>query len=471
MDLRAEVVGKKRFDSICLVCDTAALAEKNMLKNKPLSSYSRVAMITQRWQSGQISAKHKVIVAAAASSLFAVFTAVATVQDRSPIESASVVQPLSIQAKSLADTSPTTYWNEERFNRGDTFAALLARLRVDADEVTRALRDATVASLVPQLRPGTSVQAEVGDDGRLHAFHFVGAKDVLLGVQRTAGGFKIIDKPIQLTRQVVSRVAFVRHSLFAAADAAGVPDSIATQLGEVFGTEVDFHRDFRNGDRFTVVYETFLHQGRQIRTGRLLAAEVVQGRRTLRAVWFESGETHGYYAPNGRSLKSAFLRSPLEVSRITSGFEMRFDPRSQQWHAHKGIDYAAPIGTTVRATGDATVHFAGMQQGYGNVVILRHRGDYTTLYAHLHEFAEGIKEGSRVAQGQILGTVGQTGWATGPHLHYEFRIKDEHVDPLNAALPVSTPLEARQVGQFRVQAATLVAQLDLLKSTTVAAAE
>ncbi|MEO7402433.1 MAG: M23 family metallopeptidase, partial [Burkholderiales bacterium] len=180
---------------------------------------------------------------------------------------------------------------------------------------------------------------------------------------------------------------------------------------------------------------------------------------------------HGYYMPNGRSLKSAFLRAPIEVSRITSGFEMRYDPRSQQWHAHKGIDYAAPIGTVVRATGDATVGFVGVQAGYGNVVILKHRGDYTTLYAHLHEFAQGLVEGSRVAQGQTLGTVGQTGWATGPHLHYEFRIKDEHVDPLNAALPAATPLEAGQVGLFRAQAAPLVAQLDLLKNTTLASAE
>ena len=205
-----------------------------------------------------------------------------------------------------------------------------------------------------------------------------------------------------------------------------------------------------------------------MRHGRLLAAEVVRSGRILRAVWFESGDTFGYYAPNGRGLRTAFLRSPLEVSRITSGFEMRFDPRSQQWHAHKGIDYAAPTGTPVRATGDGIVEHAAPQAGYGNLVILKHRGEYTTLYAHLNEFGESIKPGARVAQGQIIGLVGQTGWATGPHLHYEFQIRGEHVDPLNVALPSATPLEAVQLGQFRAQSTPLVARLDLLKTTTVA---
>jgi murein DD-endopeptidase MepM/ murein hydrolase activator NlpD len=440
-----------------------------MLKNKLLPKLGIVAQASARRR--EVSSKHRIVALSALASLFAVFTAVATVQDRAPIFASPVVEPLVPALTSLADTSLATYWYEERFGKGDTFAAMLARLRVDREEIRAVLADKTVGAVLALLRPGTPVQAEVIDGGKLKALRFVSSNDQLVGLDRTDEGFKLVDKSVRLARQIVARAAYVRSSLFAAADAAGVPDSVATQLGEVFGAEIDFQREFRRGDRFTVVFEMFYHQGRLIRPGRLLAAEVVHGKRTLRAVWFEAGDTHGYYSPSGGSLRSAFLRSPLEFSRITSGFEMRFDPRSRQWHAHKGIDYAAPIGTPVRATGDAIVEFVGPQAGYGNLVILKHRGDYQTLYAHLHNFADGLKQGARVAQGDVIGFVGQTGWATGPHLHYEFLIRGDHVDPTVAALPAARPLEGAHLAPFRAQAAPLLARLDLLQNTTLAAAD
>lgn len=468
---------------------------KNMLKNKILSviqhGVRRLGIVLQQGDApapGAASyaafsgsdptrasrAKNRVVATAAIASLFVMFTAVATVRDLAPFGPLDVaVEPLEVSGVSIG--SPSTeadrYWYEERFGRGDTFAALLMRLHLNAPEVSRVMRDAGGSGLLPHLRPGTAVQANVSAAGQLHSLRFVGAQDQQLGLDRTERGFRAVEKPVKLERQIVARAAFVGNSLFAAADAAGVPDSVATQLGEVFGSTVDFHRDLRRSDRFTVVFELFTHQGRVIRPGRLLAAEVMHGKRVLRAVWFESGDQHGYYTPDGQSLKSAFLRTPLEVSRITSGFEMRFDPRSRQWHAHNGIDYAAPIGTPVRATGDGTVQFLGQQAGYGNLITLKHRGETTTYYAHLDQFAAGLKTGDRVAQGQTIGTVGQTGWATGPHLHYEFRIRDEHVDPLNIALPSATPLDRRQAAQFRSQANLLVARLDLLKNTVVAALE
>lgn len=439
-----------------------------MLKNKLLP---RLAIVAHALAYREITRKQMTTAAVAGASLFAMLTAVATVPARAPVSTEQWIEPVSLAPLSLSDDSDSTYWYEDRFGQGDTFNTLLRRLQVDAVEAGQLVRHPSAGALLKLLKPGTSVQANVRGDGRLLSLRFVASQDQLVGIDRTDDGFRVIDKSAKLTRQIVSRAALVRSSLFEAADAAGVPDSVARQLGEIFGAEIDFHRNFRRGDRFTVLYEMFFHEGRLVRPGRVLAAEVTHQGRKLRALWFESGDTFGYYSPTGTSLKQAFLRSPLEVSRITSGFEMRYNPLLREWQSHKGIDYAAPIGTPVRATADGIVEFIGVQNGYGNVVVLQHRGTYTTLYAHLDSFTDGLKTGSRVAQGDVIGAVGRTGFATGPHLHYEFRIKGEHVDPLMVASPAATPLETRQLVQFRSQVTPLVARLDLLKNTTLASAE
>jgi len=257
----------------------------------------------------------------------------------------------------------------------------------------------------------------------------------------------------------------IRSSLFAATDAVGVPDSIAMQLADVFSGDVDFYRDLRKGDHFTVVYEVYHLGGRPVRAGRLLAAEFVNQGRAIRAVHFGSS----YYAPDGRNLRKAFLRAPLEFSRVSSGFGMRRHPIHSGWKAHKGIDYAAPIGTRVRAAGDGVVEFAGVKNGYGNVVILRHNGQYSTVYAHLSRI--GVRRGARVAQNDTIGLVGQTGWATGPHLHYEFRIAGQARNPLSIAMPSGLPVPAQSLAAFHAQAEPLVARLDLLANANVALLE
>jgi murein DD-endopeptidase MepM/ murein hydrolase activator NlpD len=228
---------------------------------------------------------------------------------------------------------------------------------------------------------------------------------------------------------------------------------------------VDFHRDLRKGDRFTVVYEMQYLRGRPVRAGRMQAAEFVNQGRTFRAVHFGTG----YYAPDGKAMRKAFLRSPLEFSRMTSGFGMRQHPIMQVWRAHKGIDYAAPIGTRVRAVGDGIVEFAGPKGGYGNTVVLRHHGQYATVYAHLSRIS--VKRGARVAQNDTIGSVGQTGWATGPHLHYEFRIAGEARNPLAIAMPAALPIAASELPAFQNQAAPLVARLDLLANSALAQLE
>jgi murein DD-endopeptidase MepM/ murein hydrolase activator NlpD len=263
------------------------------------------------------------------------------------------------------------------------------------------------------------------------------------------------------------KAGVIRTSLFAAADAADVPDAVAIQLADVFGGEIDFHRDLRKGDRFAVVYEVHAFAGRPVRAGRVLAAEFVNQGRSYRAVHYDGG----YYSPEGGNLRKAFLRAPLEFSRVSSGFGRRLHPLFRTWRTHEGVDYAAPTGTKVRATGDGVVDFVGQKGGYGRLVVLRHGGSYSTAYAHLSRFAPGLRRGARIAQGDTLGYVGQTGWATGPHLHYEFRVAGAARNPRTIALPAGQPVPAAALAAFRGEAGSRLAQLDLLADSRLALLE
>jgi murein DD-endopeptidase MepM/ murein hydrolase activator NlpD len=260
--------------------------------------------------------------------------------------------------------------------------------------------------------------------------------------------------------------AVIQSSLFGATDAAGIPDAVAIQLADVFGGDIDFQRELRQGDRFSVLYEMHSVDGRPLRAGRVLAAEFVSQGRRLRAVRFADG----YYAPDGRNMRKALLRSPLELSRVSSGFGMRQHPFLNTWRAHQGVDYAAAAGTRVRAVGDGVVEFAGRQGGYGNLVVVRHDNRITTADAHLKAFGRGIRTGARIAQGDTVGLVGQTGWATGPHLHYEFRLAGAARDPLPSPCRRHAGRAARH-GCLRARAQALAAQLNLVADTQVAALE
>lgn len=411
--------------------------------------------------------------AVAVFSIFGVVTAFGTVRETSqpPVERITVVEPLAISAAPLPAENAHVFWQEERFDRGDTLAALLARLRVDPAVAARLVRENGRAKPFRALRPGMVVQALTADHGDLLSLRFVAGRDTVLGFDRTPDGFSTVEEPAEFSSAVHMKSGEIRSSLFAAADDAGLPDSVAIQIAEIFGGDIDFHRDLRKGDRFSVIFETLYHQGRAIKSGRVLAAEFINDGREYRAVWFgEDPDTGSYYGANGQSLRKAFLRSPLEFSRVTSGFSMRrFHPLLNTWRAHKGVDYGAPTGTRVRATGDGVVELIGRQDGYGNVVALRHKGQISTLYAHLSKFGAGIQRGARVGQGDIIGYVGATGWATGPHLHYEFRVGNEHRNPLTMVFPAAAPVPTARMGAFRDQTGPYVAQLDQLRSVSIAA--
>jgi murein DD-endopeptidase MepM/ murein hydrolase activator NlpD len=405
------------------------------------------------------------------TGIVAAFATIAPVSDaeipRSAQTEALAIQPLDGVMQDAAD-----YVHEERFQRGDTVSGLLARLGLREDEARELLRRVELR----QLRPGTAVTATFGGNGELRNLDYLGARDTLVVITRSADRFTASEQRAQFETRVAMKSSVIRSSLFAASDAAGIPDAVAIQVAEIFGGEIDFHRDLRRGDRFTVVYETLAHNGLAVRSGRVLAAEFQNQGRTYRAVWYAGAEADGrkiggYYAPDGKNLRKAFLRSPLEFSRVSSGFGMRRHPIMQNWRAHRGVDYAAPAGTRVRAAGDGTVEFAGRQGGYGNVIVLRHQGQYATLYGHLSRFSHGVRKGARVAQGDTIGFVGQTGWATGPHLHYEFRIAGEARNPLAVALPAALPVPAGELPRFAGQAQPLMARLDLLANAQVALLE
>ena len=364
--------------------------------------------------------------------------------------------------------APDRYVREDRLQRGDTLAALFTRLGVAGDDLRALVR---VPSL-RFLRTGEVVRAETDAGGHLQRLSFLSARETEMRIERAGGDFRAREVAAPLRVEVRRGAGVVQSSLFGATDAAGVPDSVAIQLADIFAGDVDFHRELRRGDRFAVVYEQYTLGGRAVHAGRVLAAAFVNQGRMLRAVRYETAQgSAGYYAPDGSNLRKAFLRSPLEYTRISSGFGMRRHPFLRSWRAHTGVDYAAPTGTRVRAAADGVVEVAGPKGGYGNAVILRHRGEVSTLYGHLSRLAAGLHRGERVSQGDIIGYVGSTGWATGPHLHYEFRVAGHARNPYAIAMPAGEPVPPGERDAFRARAAPLVAQLELLSGDRLARLE
>jgi murein DD-endopeptidase MepM/ murein hydrolase activator NlpD len=372
---------------------------------------------------------------------------------------ALIVEPLPIHVGAQLLPPPERFIREERFQSGETLGGLLDRLGVAEDDAARLLR----MKELRRLRPGATVTGEIGTAGELARLDYLGARDSLSVIIRDGDGFRVLEERAPLQTRLVMKSGVIRSSLFAATDAAAIPDSIAMQLADIFGGDIDFHRGLRKGDSFSVVYEQQTLHGRAVRVGRVLAADFRNQSKAHRAVFYSGPDgKSGYYAADGKNLRKAFLRSPLEYSRISSGFGMRHHPFLQTWRAHNGVDYAAPAGTRVRSVGDGVIDFVGQQGGYGNVIIVRHPGNITTVYAHLMGFTRGLRKGVNVAQGDIIGAVGQTGWATGPHLHYEFRTSGQARNPLAVVLPTAVPIAPNEIAAFRTQADPLAARLELI---------
>jgi len=363
-----------------------------------------------------------------------------------------------------------SYWRNERVQRGDTVDELMRRLSIEDTAAGDYLRKSPEAASFRKLPVGTEIQAETAVSGDLIALRYLNSDNAQILIDKQDGKLQSETLPAQLETRLFVRTGEIRTNLYAATDEAGLPDAEANQLSELFSGDIDFHHDLRKGDRFTVVYEMTYNNGALLQMGRIQAAEFVNQGHVYRALYFQKDAQHGdYYTPEGKSVHKAFLRSPIAFSRVSSRFSLsRFHPILNKWRSHKGTDFAAPMGAKVKVTADGIVAVVGKQGGYGNVIMVNHQGRYTTVYGHLSRFARGLHKGQHVTQGEVIGYVGMTGLATGPHLHYEFRVNGQQRDPLRVALPDAKPIDSADLAAFQPVANDLVARLNLLRNTNLA---
>ena len=402
------------------------------------------------------------------------------------------VQPLPVSAAAIEASANLAMrlYRSDITRSTDTAEVLLKRLGVFDPEAAAFLRSDTLVQQMLLGRAGRNVTLEALDGKRLLNLtaRWSPEDDGMfkrLTVQKTAQGFQSRIETLPMTASTRLASGTIKSSLFAATDEARIPDAVAIQLAEIFSGDIDFHRALRKGDYFSVAYEALEGDGEPLRAGRVLSAEFINAGKTHQAMWFQepvteghaalASATHtltkgGYYTLAGESLRRAFLASPMEFSRVSSGFKMRFHPILKTWRAHLGVDYAAPTGTPVRSVGDGVVEFAGVQNGFGNVVFVKHANNNTTVYAHLSRI--NVRRGQSIAQGQNLGLVGSTGWATGPHLHFEFRVNGVHHDPLTIARrSESVPVRAAARPLFDKTAALVRTQFAAAAQMQIASAQ
>ncbi len=366
-------------------------------------------------------------------------------------------------------TVPATFSRSERVLRGDTVSELLRRLNVQDAEADKFLRTDKEVESFRKLAVGREVQAVTNTEGALISLFYLSTPTEQIKVQKQGHAFVATKEAAQTEKRLFVRTGTIKTSLYAATDAAGMPEAAANQLTEIFSGDVDFHHDLKRGDKFTAVYEMTYSNGALVKTGRIQAAEFINQGRSYRVVYFQTDAEHGdYYTTEGKSARKAFSRSPIAFSRVSSGFTTaRFHPVLNRWRAHKGTDFAAPIGTPVKSTADGVVESVGQQSGYGNVVMIKHQGRYTTVYGHLSRFGK-FRVGQRVAQGDIVGYVGMTGLTSGPHLHYEFKVDGQQRDPLSVALPNAQPIDESNKVAFQALSDQFVSRLDVLRNTNLA---
>ncbi len=374
---------------------------------------------------------------------------------------------------------PSLAWISAEVRKGDSLSLIFKRHGLTERDLHQIISLGGETRALTKIFPGHEIRLRLDEEGQLQALAYdVGeARTLQVERQQETGGFiaHTIERELDIRTAQASNT--IQGSLFVAANRAGLSDGLIMELVRIFGWDIDFSLDIRQDDRFSLVYEEVYLEGEKLRDGRILAAEFVNRGKVFRAVRYTDAQNRtDYYSPDGKSMRKAFLRSPVEYTRVSSRFTTgRMHPVLNRIRAHKGVDYAAPSGTPIKATGDGRVILKGVNGGYGNTVIIQHGNRYNTLYAHLSGFARGLKQGDRVKQGQLIGYVGMTGLATGPHLHYEFRVDDIHRDPLTVQFPDAAPVPAQHLADFRTHTQPLLAQLEAIHapdgSTAVTAAQ
>ena len=400
---------------------------------------------------------------------------VVTVSDDKSAPGASAVPSVNPGAAAQADTDPPDVSPAHRVtvNRGDSLYLIFKRLDLPQRDLALMTGLKPLAKKLARLAPGQEIEFHVdAEAGLTRLVHRLDGIKSLHVVRRgdTFTFEEVVESP-EVT--VASAAEVIDSSLFEAGQRAGLSDNIIMQMAEIFGWDVDFALDIRAGDRFALLYEEQFKNGEKVGEGPIIAAEFTNRGRRIRTVRYVDPAGHAdYFSDDGRSMRKAFLRTPVNFTRISSRFSFsRHHPLLHKMRAHRGVDYAAPTGTPVRASGNGKVVFAGRKGGYGRTIILQHGSTYTTLYAHLSRFSKGIRKGKRVEQGQVIGYVGSTGLATGPHLHYEFRVRGTHRDPLKVKLPQATPLAQEYMADFREKAKPFLATLDLIGPISLATAD
>jgi len=361
-------------------------------------------------------------------------------------------------------------WQTIKVKSGDSLSSIFARVGLNPQLLHTILSLGDEAETLKRIHPGEIIKLKLAEQSQLVELMYDIDPTRSLRIWGNPEGYQttLIERPVE--RRITHVSGVITSSLFEAAQDAGMSDTLTMQLAGIFGWDIDFALDLRDGDSFSVVYDDLYVEGDRLRHGDILAAEFVNRGHTYQAVRYtDASGRSDYYTADGKSMRKAFLRTPVEFSRISSRFTTaRFHPVLNRIRAHKGVDYAAPIGTPIKATGDGKVAFVGQKGGYGNVIELQHGSRYSTLYGHMSRFASGMRPGSRIRQGQTIGYVGMTGLATGPHLHYEFRIDGAHRNPLTVQFPDAAPIAPQYKKDFIAKTQDLLAQLESKKNAVVA---
>ncbi len=376
----------------------------------------------------------------------------------------------TIPADNPENTSQARPWLNHTVQSGDTLSGIFSNVGISPRELQKILSLGGPTKLLAKITPGQTLQLRLSEADTLMELRHEINTFRALHIVNTEGEYRAQLVERNTERRIAHASATIDNSLFQAAQRAGLPDNLTMELASIFGWDIDFALNIRSGDEFTVVFEELYRKGEKIGNGAILAAEFINRGKVFRAVRFvDPDERISYYTPEGQSMRKTFLRTPVKFSRISSGFNLRRKhPVLNKTRAHRGVDYAAPTGTPIRATADGKIIYGGWKGGYGRTLIIQHGKGYSTLYGHMSRYAAGAKKGRQVRQGQEIGYIGQSGLATGPHLHYEFRVNGVHRNPLKVTFPKAKPIPARYKPSFREQIRPLLAQLKLFKRVMVA---
>jgi murein DD-endopeptidase MepM/ murein hydrolase activator NlpD len=435
----------------------------------------------QNFARAPIRWKREHVVLASLGSLMAVLGFVfapswsSSVRADMPASAQVMTRPVELPAVSAPIAQPEAQapqWVDVEVKRGQTMGDIFSSLGLSGKQLHRMLQNPDQAKHLVRIRPGDRFAFLIPEPGQLSAIRFDAGERQRMELRVDGESVRSTVTERAIERQVQVAEGRITRSLFGAGERAGLSDATIMQMANVFGYDIDFAQDLRAGDEFSVIYETLYRDGERLRDGDIIAASFINNGKRFTALRYthDDGRVE-YFGPDGRSLRKAFLRTPVEFSRISSRFSTaRKHPILGLTRAHRGVDYAAPKGTPIRAAGDGKVVFRGWKSGYGNAVVLQHGGQYSTLYGHMSRFAEGTGVGSRVDQGEVIGYVGMTGLATAPHLHYEFQVNGVHRDPLTVELPKADPLPASELADFRRATQPLVARLELIEQRARAVA-